>query len=391
MVVLAIVVVSASFLLGFGYNQIAMQSPGGVPAVVAAATQPPPEFGIFWEAWNILQREYFGTIPSPKEMTYAAIRGVIKALNDPHTVFVEPQGTQLQGADLKGEFGGIGAALNLVDNQTTIAEVFSGSPAEKAGLLPGDIIMKVNDKETPGLSLDDVVLLIRGPKGTRVKLTILRPGTKDPLTFEIVRDIIALPTVRWEVIENDIGYIRLSLFSEKSSNELVKAIQDLKGKKVKAIIFDLRNNPGGLLTASVDVASQFIADGVIAYERDKAGRERVFHARGGGQATDIPLVVLVNKASASASEIVAGAIQDRQRGALIGETTFGKGSVQNVHELKDGSSIHVTIAEWLTPHRQLISQQGLVPDIAIPMTAEDLQKGRDPQLERAVQYLRTGK
>ncbi|MFQ6015951.1 MAG: S41 family peptidase [Anaerolineae bacterium] len=386
MIVVAAIVVSGAFLVGFGYSWVMT---GGVTPVIAGA-EPPKEFRIFWEAWHIIEREFFGEVPGPQEMTYGAIRGMIRSLDDPHTVFIEPGRTTLDQADFKGQFEGIGATVTMENEYLVIVSPLQGSPAMRAGLMPGDIVLKVDDTEIAGMSVEEAVLLIRGPKGTTVKLTILRQGVAEPLVFEIVRDVIALPTARWQVVAEDIGYIRLSLFSEKTKDELVSAIKELKGEGVEALILDMRNNPGGLLEASIDVASQFLSEGVVAYRRDKDGNEQPFPVRGGGQATELPLVVLVNGGTASASEIVAGAIQDYERGTLIGETTFGKGAVANVHELSDGSSIHVTVAQWLTPNKKLLSGQGLVPDISIPISDEDIQAGRDPQLQRAIEYLKGG-
>jgi carboxyl-terminal processing protease len=392
MAILAALIASFSFVAGFGYSAASNgQSPiSAVRSVLPGNTSmpAPAEFGVFWEAWNIIQKDFYGKIPSNKELTYGAIRGVIKSLNDPHTVFLEPRNTQQETEQLRGDFEGIGATVNIVNDQIVIVAPIPGSPAEKAGLQPGDIILKVGDTDVKGMSLEDVVALIRGPKGTQVKVTIMRLGKSDPLVFEITRNTIQVPSVIARMEEGNIGYVRLTVFGEKSKDEVVNAIKDLKSKGAKAFIFDLRSNPGGFLQSAIDVASQFIKDGPVAYERGKDGKDQEFDATGNGAWTDGPLVVLIDKGSASASEIVSGAIQDRKRAILLGDTSFGKGSVQSVHQLSDKSSIHVTIAEWLTPNKTQITGKGLTPDVAIPISPEDQKRGNDTQLQAAIKYLK---
>lgn len=378
MTVLGIIIASVAFLAGFGYSTYAG----------SATAQAPAEFGVFWEAWNIIQKDFYGKLPSSKELTYGAIRGVIKLLNDPHTVFLEPRTTQQETEQLRGDFEGIGATVNAVNDQIVIVAPLPGSPAEKAGIQAGDIILKVGDTEVRGMALDDVVALIRGPKGTQVTLTIMRLGKSSPLVFTITRSTIQLPSVIARMEENNIGYVRLTIFGEKSKDEVANVVKGLKDKGARALIFDLRNNPGGYLQSAIDVASQFIKDGVVAYERGKDGVDREFDAAGNGVWTEGPLVVLIDKGSASASEIVAGAIRDRKRAILLGDTSFGKGSVQSVHQLSDKSSIHVTIAEWLTPNKTQITGKGLTPNISIPISPEDQKSGNDTQLQAAIKYLK---
>ena len=393
--IMALLVAIFAFAAGFGLSALYGTPAGGQPSIPVPINvfnqTPPSEFGVFWESWNIIQKEFYGKIPDSKQMTYAAIRGAIKALNDPHTVFLEPRSTERESEQLRGDFEGIGAYISFEKDQFVITAPIAGSPAEKAGIQAGDIILKVDDKDVRGLALEDVVALIRGPRGTKVKLTLLRLGKSDSLVLEVTRDTIKLPSVIWRMQENDIGYVRLTIFGEKSKDEIVNAINDLKNKGAKTLIFDLRNNPGGYLNSAIDVASLFIKDGVVAYERGKDGKEKEFKASGNGVWTDLPLVILVDKGSASASEIVAGAVQDRKRGALIGDTSFGKGSVQSVHQLSDKSSIHVTIAEWLTPNKTQITGKGLTPDMSIPISPEDQQRGNDTQLQAAIQYLKEKK
>jgi carboxyl-terminal processing protease len=385
MAVVVAVITSAAFLAGFGTSWF-MQAQGR-PAVAAGE---PEEFGVFWEAWRIIEREFYGELPTAQQMTYGAIRGAITALDDPNTVFMDPQVSELESTDLRGKFEGIGAVVTMEDGHVVVVSPMEGQPAEKAGIRAGDIIIKVDDTEVTGMTLTEAVLLIRGPKGSTVQLTILRAGEPDSLVFEVVRGEIETPTVASRLMEFKIGYIRVALFGEQTNTELREAIQELKEKGAKALILDLRNNPGGYLESSIQVSSQFIENGVIAYESWNDGRERAFQTTArGGLATDIPLAVLINKGSASAAEIVAGAIKDYERGVLIGERTFGKGWVQHVHQLSDGSTLHVTVAQWLTPSRQQISDEGIAPDIEVLLTEEDIEAERDSQLQEALEYLKS--
>jgi carboxyl-terminal processing protease len=386
---LIVLIVGTAYFAGLGTSWAIAQAQGPTPTMVGGE---PPEFSLFWEAWRIVEREFYGNLPTPSELVHGAIRGALNILKDPSTVLVEPKQHQLEKSDLEGSFEGIGATVEMRQGRLVIVAPIADSPAEKAGLKAGDIVLQVDDKPIPpDISVEDAVMLIRGPKGTKVKLTVMRQGQTEPLVFEIVRAKIETPTVSWKMQTDKIGYIRLILFGSLSRGELRRAISEVKKKGATGIIFDLRSNPGGYLDSAIDVASEFIKDGTIVIERDKNGHETPFGVRGSGTATDIPLVVLIDKGTASASEIVAGAIQDHGRAPLIGEKTFGKGSVQNIHELSDGSSLHVTIAHWLTPKHHEIDEKGLEPDIAVPLSDADVTAGRDPQLDRAIEYLQTGK
>ena len=247
--------------------------------------------------------------------------------------------------------------------------------------------MSVDGTDVMGLSQNEAVLLIRGGKvGTEAVLTVMRPGEVDPFSITAVRKEVDVPTVVWEFKESDVGYVRVSFFGVRTGGELERALQELRAQGATSLILDLRDNPGGMVDAAVEVAGQFIDTGVVFYERDKDGNDKVFNARRGGAAVSIPLAVLVNGGTASAAEIVGGAIQDHERGLLVGEATFGKGSLQSIRELSDRSSVHVTIAHWLTPDRHEIQGAGLTPDLPIPPSAEAAE-GEDPQLEAALHYL----
>ncbi len=322
-------------------------------------------------------------------MTYGAIRGVLTTLDDPYTTFVEPKPRQLEKDDLRGSFGGIGAWVSKREDGAIVLKPMEDKPAQRAGVLEGDIVIKVDDQEiTPDMSLEDVILLIRGPVGSVVTLTISRTGHPEPLVFEITREKVETPTVTWRLLDEGqgLGYVSISLFTERTDKELEAALKDLKAQGATRLILDLRNNSGGLLQTAIDVASQFLPDGIVLYEQRRDQQEESYPVRRGGKATDIPLVVLVNAGTASASEIVAGAIQDLGRGVLVGESTFGKGSVQLVYDLSDQSSLHVTVAHWFTPNRHQITGNGLTPDIVVQLTEEDRAQGKDPQLDRAIAY-----
>lgn len=398
MVVLAFVVVCGAF--GAGYVARAIQSPNllasvsteaapQTPQIVFTDQDVPPGFEVFWEAWEFVEQRFYGEVPADQERVYGAIRGMVNSYGDENTAFIEPSRAAVFREDVSGSFEGIGAAVRMDElGRLVIAEPFVGQPAAKAGIQRGDIVLSVDSQSLEGLSLYEAIGLIRGPSGTTVVLTIFREGVDEPFDVPVVRARIEIEVVESERLENDIGYVRLSEFSKGATDKLVQAIQELQaGGPLKGLIFDLRDNPGGLLDESVFVGSQFIGEGIITIERLKGGEEREFQVQSGGVALDVPLVVLVNRGSASASEIVAGAIQDSGRGTILGEQTFGKGTVQIPHALSDGSELRVTVAEWLTPSKKQITGEGIVPDIYVERTQEDFVEGRDPQLERAVEHL----
>jgi carboxyl-terminal processing protease len=314
---------------------------------------------------------------------------MVNSYGDQNTAFIDPSRAAIFREDVSGSFEGIGAAVRLDEfGRLVIAEPFVGQPAAKAGILRGDIVIAVDGKSLEGLSLYEAIGLIRGPAGTTVVLNVFREGVDEPFDVSVVRARIEIEVVTSERLENDIGYVRLTEFSQGATEKVAKAIQDLQaGGPLKGLIFDLRDNPGGLLDEAVSVGSQFVGEGTITIEKLKGGEEREFKAQSGGVALDVPLVVLVNRGSASASEIVAGAIQDNGRGKILGEQSFGKGTVQIPHALSDGSELRVTVAEWLTPSKKQISGEGIVPDIYVERTQADFVDGRDPQLERASEYL----
>ncbi len=351
------------------------------------------EFSLYWEVWHRVEEQFYGDIPAEPSSTYGAIKGALATLNDPYTIFIEPEPAAQEKAQLEGQFGGIGAYVRQDEAGRIILEPMVDQPAARAGLQANDILVAVDGTPvTPGMSVDQVVLLIRGEVGTTVVLTVERAGMAEPVDISIERAVIETPSANWRILEEEptIGYVQLSAFTERSNKELDQAFADLAEQGAQSLILDLRGNGGGLLDAAVDVTSQFIRDGVVVREDRKNDGERVYNIRSGGKALDQELVVLVNGGTASASEIVAGALQDYGRAKLIGEKTFGKGSVQLIYELSDDSRLHVTVAKWFTPNGNAIDGTGLIPDIEVPFTEDDRAAGRDPQLERAISYLKNG-
>jgi carboxyl-terminal processing protease len=347
------------------------------------------------QVWSLLEKEYIDPEAIKQDkMVYGAAEGMVATLGDPHTTFVEPQTANILEQDMQGSFEGIGASVDMVDGKLTIVRPLPNSPALKAGLLPGDVVLEVDGQALTGKTLIESISLIRGPHGTTVNLRIQRKDTSEPFMVALVRDKVESPTVESKMLEdNQIAYVRLAEFNAISKDKVHAALADLLRNKPKGLIFDLRGNPGGYLQMAIEIASEFLPRDTLVvsdHERDQPAQE--FRVTRAGLATDIPLVVLINGGSASASEIVAGAIRDNQRGKLIGEQSFGKGSVQNTHKLEDGSSLRVTIARWYLPGgTNLEEAKGIPPDIQVPYTKEDVAAGQDPQLQRAVDYLLSGK
>jgi carboxyl-terminal processing protease len=384
---LVALVTSIAFLAGFvARDSLAVSE--SITVAVKPTSSEEEAFCVFWEAWHILERDFYSDLPDAQQMTYSAIRGVIDDLDDEYTAFLEPEMAAIVREDMSGSFDGIGAVVNMNDDgQLEIVRTFEGKPAARAGLKPGDIVLAVGDTVIEEMSVFEAVALIRGPAGSIARLTIQRQGVEEPFIVEVVREKIEMPVVESRMLDDDIAYLKLAEFNAQAASKLKAGLQSLLAEHPKSLIFDLRDNPGGFLNVAVDIGSQFVGEGSILVEKLKGGQERDYPAQEGGLATDVPLVVLVNGGTASASEIVAGAVQDSGRGILIGEQTLGKGSVQLSHHLSDGSELRVTIARWFTPNGRAIHEEGLAPDIQVDMSDEDIETGRDPQLQRAIEYL----
>jgi len=338
------------------------------------------DFSLFWEVWDRLEKDYLDSSALDKEkMVNGAISGMTSALGDPYTVFLPPKKQEETKEELAGAFEGVGIQLGYKDNRLVVISPLDGMPAKAAGILAGDFILHIKDdikkidKDTDGMSLPDAVEIIRGPKGRSVTLTIAREG-KDPFPVTLLRDTIIVKSITLEFIDS-IAYVRLSRFGDRTVNEWNDAVEEIikksnqKDASVTGMILDVRNDPGGYLDAAVTIAGEFFANGSVVEQKGKTA-SHPFNVQRPGKLTDIPLVVLINEGSASASEIVAGAIQARSRGKLVGKNTFGKGTVQDAQELKGGAGLHITTARWLLPNGAWIHDEGLKPDVEVEYDQE---------------------
>ncbi|MGB4068713.1 MAG: S41 family peptidase [Nitrospira sp.] len=333
------------------------------------------ELKTFSEVLNQVQKHYVDET-KPKDLIQGAIRGMLSTL-DPHSAYMTPEMYKEMQVETRGEFGGVGIQIGVKDNRLAVIAPIEGTPAHRAGIKAGDFITKVNDDTTKDLTLMDAVQKMRGPKGSKVNLTIQRDGTPDPLVFTLVRDTIKIESVKSKVIDN-LGYVRLTQFQEATGRDLAKAIKQFKEQKVQGTILDLRNNPGGLLTAAVDVSEQFLPSGkLVVYTKSREGKKDEWFAKAKDQLEDLPVIVLVNEGSASASEIVAGALQDYGRGLVVGTTSFGKGSVQTILALGDGSGLRLTTAKYYTPKGRSIQSTGITPDIVVKLSAPMVAKASE--------------
>jgi carboxyl-terminal processing protease len=349
------------------------------------------DFNVFWEAWNLVDRKFYHTEPLDRQrMVYGAIDGMLKSLGDDYTVFEDPTAAASTRERISGQFEGIGAYIDYTEGALTIVSPIEESPAEKAGLKAGDIVVRVDSNELAPLldGLDraeatrKAANLIRGPKGTTVNLSVLRPSTSETLEFSIVRDAVPLISVRSKMLEGNIAHIQISEFKETTTAELDRTLNEVLAQQPSGIILDMRNNPGGLLVTAQEVLGRFLPDGVALIEEFGDGRTQTLNVQRSSDAPsvfDTPMVVLTNQGSASASEIVAGALRDRGRATLVGEKTFGKGSVQSVERLSDGSSARITIAHWFTPNRTEIHQKGIEPDMYVPFLEDEQYRVELPQ------------
>ena len=330
--------------------------------------------------------------PDPEHLSLVAVEAMLDVLDDPYTTFLTPAEFALYTQDSEGKFGGIGATVSLEDERITITAPLPGTPAEHAGIMPGDVILEVDGESTEGWTVFDSVIRIRGPEGTTVRLLVLHEGAEEPVEIEIVRATIQLTSVEWELLPDGIAHVEISSFSANTDEQVIGIIEEARELGAGAMVIDLRDNPGGLLSTTVNIASQFLQDGLVLYSVDGNDHRVDYAVKPDGIAPDIPLVVLVNERSASGSEVLAGALRDHDRAILIGDTTFGKGSVNLPQGLADGSGLYYTIGRWYSPDGHLIEGDGLTPDIEVEQPSEievelGLVEDRDLQLERAVEHL----
>jgi carboxyl-terminal processing protease len=342
-------------------------------------------FQVFWQSWDILEREHYYDLPANTELIHAALRGLFAQVGDRYTFFASPAVAEINRQRTAGEFGGIGAYVSQNESgQLVIVRPFDGLPADKAGLQTNDVILEINGTSIEGMPLDNALELLRGEIGTDITLTIYRPGTDTRFTVEIKRARVELP-VTDAAMYGSVGYIALASFNQKATDSLKQDIADLQEQGAQALILDLRGNPGGLLDQAIGVSDLFLGEGVVVTQQDRQGEQITYRAGDGDLAESIPLVVLIDGGSASASEVVAGALRDHDRAILIGQKSFGKGSVQHVYDMSDGSQVHVTFAVWLTPDNILIDGKGLEPDITVTIP-ENSDSDQDPFIEAALAY-----
>lgn len=347
-------------------------------------------FEPFWEAWNLVHANYVDQPVDDVALMRGAIDGMMQALGDQHSSYMDPEDYKQANESLEGSYEGIGAYVDTTTEYLTITSPIPGSPAEAAGLLPGDMIVAIDGEDMTGIDAELARRRVLGPAGSTVVLTVLREGEDQPLEFSIVRAKITIASASGEMLEGNIAYFQVTTFGPNTMPELEAALDELMPQNPKAIILDLRNNGGGYLQTSVEVASQFLSEGVVLYEQFGDGKRTTYEVISGGVATDtaIPMIVLINEGSASASEIVAGALQDSGRAKLLGTVSYGKGSVQNWIPLTgDNGAVRITIAKWLTPNENTIHEVGLTPDYAVELTEEDRLADKDPQLDEAVRIL----
>lgn len=381
----------AVFFLGFflGKQDTNFSNFGFTPKLTGRGTNNSnADFGSFWKAWELLEENYDGQLDYQK-MVEGAIRGLTDSLGDPYTSYLSKDEANQLNDDLSGTISGIGAEIGIKNNKMVIISPLKDSPAEKAGLKTGDNLAFINDESTDSMSVTDAVARIRGEAGTKVNLKIIRNG--ELKTFEITREKFTVDSVDSEILENNIGYVGISRFDDTTTAELSAALDKLVARGVKKVVLDLRDNPGGYLDVSVEVASQFVKSGVVVREGKiiDSAKKYTYKASGDGKMTgdDVKIVVLINQGSASASEIVAGALQDYKRATIVGEKSYGKGSVQQLENLMFGSKMRITVAHWYTPNGNSISNEGIKPDVEVILTDDDYNNDRDPQLAKAIELL----
>ncbi len=354
------------------------------------------DYSLLWDAMKVVDSKYVGKTPTAEQYLYGAVKGAVSAAGDPYTAFFEPKELEIFNTDLKGSFGGIGAEIGKQGGNIVIIAPIDGTPAKRAGLMPKDIVLKVDGQSTSDWTTDEAVNKIRGPKGTKVVLNIAREGRSQAFDVEITRDVIVIKSVKWEfkdVSGKKIAVITLSRFGEDTLPLFERAVNDIVTKSVSGIIVDLRNNPGGYLQSSVEVASEWVKSGDVVVKEAKINKdsgqpdEQVYSASGLNRLGGTKTILLINGGSASAAEILAGALHDHNKAVLLGEKSFGKGSVQELVNLKEGGAVKVTIAKWITPGGKNLDKDGLNPDIPVKLTEDDVKANKDPQMDRALEEI----
>lgn len=345
------------------------------------------DFGLYWDLWNNIKDKFYKQPVDEGDLFYSSLEGMTAGLKDPYSVFLRPKNAEEFSKDLAGEFTGIGAEIGIKHDQLVVVTPLPGSPAERAGLRARDAIIAINGESTIGMPVDVAVTKIRGPKGTEVTLMI-KTGDGEPREVKIIRAVIVVKSVTWKTVRTPggkaLGHIMISQFNADTRGLMDQAIRDVLGDRPAGIILDMRNNPGGFFDAAVSVAGEWITENTVAVQKFKGGNTQEFRSNGRARLAVLKTVVLVNEGSASATEIVAGALQDYGVATVVGEKTFGKGLVQDLVGFPDGSALKITVAEWTTPKGRFINEQGIQPDVLITFTDEDYNADRDPQLDEAL-------
>ncbi len=379
------------FVLGYQFGHVTSKSavPEGEGNVLNLGTvrTDDVDFREFWNAWALIKDEYVHQPVSERDLFYGAMHGLVSGLEDPYSVFFTPEEAEAFDQEVAGTFSGIGAEIDAKDDSIVVVAPIKNSPASKAGIRANDMILAIDGTETYGMTVNEAVSLIRGEKGSTVTLTIFRDGVAKPFEVKIVRDEITIESVEYEMRDDGIMVISIHMFNEDTTRLFAKAVQEVKNEGAKGIVLDLRDNPGGLLDQVINVTGYWTGNQTVVIERMQE-REEPYTSGGVATLAGIPTAVLVNGGSASASEILAGALQDYGLGYLIGEQTFGKGTVQQLLDLKDGSAIKLTIAEWLTPTGRSIHKVGIEPNELVPFTEEHAKQNATPQLDAAIVYLK---
>ena len=395
LLILGVIIAIGSFNLGFNSGEKSLSNP--VIGLDNKTEEKPAavDFAPFWKAWNLINEKYVpasttAKVVSDQEKVWGAIKGLADSLDDPYTVFFPPVESSIFESDIRGNFEGVGMEVVAQDGAITIIAPLKDSPAARAGILAGDRIIKIEDRGTSSLSTEDAVQIIRGPKGTSVTLTIFRTGVKEPFDIKVVRDVINVPTINTKTLPGGIFVIELYSFSAQSPNLFRSALREFVTSGNDKLILDLRGNPGGYLEAAIDMASWFLPPGKVVVREDfgTSRDEKIYRSKGYDIFNDkLKFVILVDRGSASASEILAGALAEHGKAILVGDKTFGKGSVQELVNITSKTSLKVTIARWLTPNGLSISEDGIEPDYLVKYTTADREAGRDPQLEKAIEIL----
>lgn len=386
LILCTLLIVIVTFSIGFFIGQVRgirsvvpqgegqVQGQGEVPSYLNQDV----DFQQFWDIWNFVKKGFYRQPVSDVDLYYGSLKGLVAGLDDPYSVYFDPEEAKEFTSNLEGSFEGIGAEIGIKDDRLQIVAPLDGLPADQAGLLPGDWIVLIDGVETTGMSVEEAVALIRGEKGTQVVLTIAREGVKGVTEYAITRDKIVIDSVKWSIDDRNVMTIGISTFNHDTSELFSEAIQEVLTENVQGIILDLRSNPGGLLTTAIDIASAWVGYDPVVIERSQSDVQ-TFKGVSAARLAGIPTVVLVNGGSASASEIISGALQDYDYATIVGTQTFGKGSVQDYRELPDGSAVKITTAVWYTPNGRSINEEGIAPDVTIPYTVEEFQAGIDPQ------------